>query len=162
MIIVASYCVDKEIYENSCTPHNATMVTTEYTHRNDVLVHLLIGKNLGIRLNNLLQCESRKGKDIQNEHFLIKKSYGTGKPKPTTRSTFEDKLKRFDMDKTVKMREILEEYGYTGKNGKSDTAQIVVIIKDETMIATIDFNDPDHYENFIEPTWLIRPDGRNL
>jgi len=156
MAILIDYRVDRELYGSPEKPHHISLITTEYTHRNDVLIHLQIGKNIGIRLNNLIRYEFRKDDEFQNEQFLYKKSYGERKPKPTTRSTFEDKLKRFDMSRTTITREILIEYSYTGKNGKPDSAQIVVNEKDGSMIATIDFKDAEHLENFIEPIWFIK------
>lgn len=162
MSIIASYNVDRELYQNPGTTHSITLVTTEYTHRNDVLVHLQIGKNLGIRLNNLLRHEFRKGDQFQNEQFLFKKSYGAGKPKLMTQNTFEDKLKRFDVSKTMKAQEILEEYNYTGRNGKPDMVQIAVTIKNEAVTAIIEFKDAEQHENFIEPAWLVKPDSRSL
>jgi len=154
MNIIVTYHVDKDLYDGS--EHRASLVTTEYICRSNILVHLQIGKNLGIRLNNLLSYDFKKDIAVQNEQFLAGKSYNQSKPKPITRSTFEDKMKRFDMSQTVIEREILEEYSYTDRNGHSDEVQIVITAKDDTMTAVIDFKDTEQHSNFICPAWLVK------
>jgi len=154
MNIVVTYHVDKDLYDSS--EHRASLITTEYLHRSDMLVHLQLGKNLGIRLSNLLSYDFKKDIAVQNEQFLAGKSYNKSKPKPITRSTFEDKLSRFDMSQTVTEREILEEYSYTDRNGHSDEVQIVITAKDDTMTAIIDFKDTEQHSIFICPAWLVK------
>lgn len=162
MAILTDYRVDRELYRSPGKPHHISLITTEYTHKNDVLIHLQIGKNLGVRLNNLIRYEFKKDDEFQNEQFMQKKTYGSGKPKATTRSTFEEKLKRFDVNKTATIRETLIEYSYTGKNGKPDALQIVVIEKDGSIHASIEFKDTEQYENFIKPAWITELIGRSL
>lgn len=159
MNIVVTYGIDKDLYDNS--EHRVSLVTTEYSHINDTLVRLQIGKNLGIRLNNLLSHDFKTNTVFQNEQFLFKKAYKQGKAKPITRSTFEDKMKRFDMSHTVTEREILEEYAYKGKDGRFGEAQIVIRVKDDEMIAVIDFKDVEQYNNFVPPAWLVRLNPAN-
>ena len=154
MNIVVTYHVDKDLYDSS--EHRASLITTEYLHRSDILVHLQLGRNLGIRLSNLLRYNFKKDIAAQNEQFLAGKFYTQSKPKPITRSTFEDKMKRFDMSQTVIEREFLEEYSYTDRNGHSDEVQIVITAKDDTMTAVIDFKDTEQHCNFICPAWLVK------
>jgi len=52
----------------------------------------------------------------------------------------------------------LEEYKYTGKDGRPYTAQIVITVKLGSMTANIDFKDAEQYENFICPEWLTIPE----
>lgn len=158
MNIVVTYTVDKALYHATETKHDISLVTTEYKHRNELLVHLQIGKNLGIRLNKRLGDLLPKGAGIQNEQFLFKKTYNQGNSKPITRSTFDEKLSRFDMSQTVIECEILEGYAYTDKNALPDHVQIVITEKAETMLATIDFKDTEQYANFSCPAWLARPE----
>lgn len=156
MIIAVTYHVEKDLYYAPETKHDLSLSTTEYMYKNDTLIHLQIGRNLGIRLNNRLRYEFKKEAVLQNEQYLFKKSYNQGRPKATTRSTFEEKLKRFDMSQTVVEREIVEEYTYTNKNNRFDEVQIVITVKEDKMTATIDFKDAEQYENFIAPAWLTR------
>jgi hypothetical protein len=137
MVIVASYHVDTALYFSADTKHTIVLSTTEYTYKNDMLVHLQIGKNTAIRINNLLRYEFKANKDFQEEQFLFKKTYNSGNAKPTTQSTFDEKLRGFDMGQTVIEQEILEEYDYTDKNGIPGSVQIVVRGKDMNMTATI-------------------------
>jgi hypothetical protein len=134
--------------------HHVKLSTTEYIYGNDMLVHLQIGKNFSVRINELLRYDFKKDANFQDEQFLFKKTYNNGEVKPTTRSTFDEKLKRFDMSQTVIKQEILEEYSYTDKNGKSETVEIVVRESDLVMTATIDFKDMAQYNNFVSPVWL--------
>ena len=153
-MIIISYTVDKDLYYSPGTSHNIVTVTTEYVYKNEMLVRLEINKNLGIRLNNLIQYQFKKDDTLEKEHFFYKKTYHDGKAKKTTRSTFEDKMKRFDMAKTIKEQELLEEYAYTDKNGRRDEVQIVIMVKGDTMTAVIDFKDAEQNINFIPPPWL--------
>ena len=93
---------------------------------------------------------------LANEQFMAKKTYGKGKPKPITRSTFEEKRKRFDMSQTAVEQEILEEYAYVDKAGHPSTVQIVITATGGTMTAAIDFKDSEQYQNFVLPAWLIQ------
>jgi len=154
MNIIVTYRVDKDLYDSS--EHHVSLVTTEYTYKSDMLVRLQIGKNLGIRLNNLLSHDFKTDTVFQNEQFLFKKSYNHGKPKSVTRSIFDDKMKRFDMSQTVTEREILEEYSYTDRNGYSGEVQIVIAAKDDDVTAVIDFKDTEQHSNFICPAWLAK------
>lgn len=157
MTIIATYYIDKDLYYAPDTKHDVSLSTTEYIYKSDTLVHLLIGRNLGIRLNNSLRYEFKKEAALQNEQFMSKKSYSHGKVKSITRSTFEEKLKRFDMSQTVVEQEIVEEYTYADKSGCSDEVQIVITVKEGKMTAAIDFKDAGQYENVICPAWLIKP-----
>ena len=154
MVIIISYRVDRALYFSSDRKHSIELSTTEYTYGNEMLVHLQFGKNLGIRLNNRLRYEFKKNKDFQNEQFFCKKVYSSGKAKPTTQSTFDEKLRRFVIEQTIIEQEILEAYSYTDKSGRSASVQIVVKEKDRGMTATIDFKDLEQHNNFICPAWL--------
>lgn len=154
--MVATYNVIKELYYNADTKHNATLITTEYTYKNTLLVHLLIGRNLGISINNMLSYHTKKEVNFQNEQFFTKKTYSSRKPKPITCSTFDEKLKGFNMSNTLMEQEILEEYSYTDNAGHTDTIQIVIRIKNDIMSATVDFKDSEQYQNFVCPVWLVR------
>ena len=162
MVIIISYHVNKALYFSSDTAHTIRLSTTEYTHGNEMLVHLQFGKKLGIRLNNLMRYEFKKNKDVQSEQFFFKKLYNDGKPKPTTQSTFDEKLRRFDMGQTVIEQEILEEYDYTDKNGNPASVQIVVREKASGMTATIDFKDAEQHKNFVCPAWLMPMGGEQV
>jgi len=43
-----------------------------------------------------------------------------------------------------------EEYSYTAKEGRFAGVQIVIPLKDDSMVVTIDFKDMTQYENFAE------------
>lgn len=155
MTITITYRVDKDLYHAADIKHDISLITTEYKYGNELLVHLLIGKNLGIRLNNRFSdLLPRGGAGIQNEQYLFKKRYNQGTSKLITRSTFDAKISRFDMSQTVIERETLEEYAYTDKNGLPDHVQIVITDKADTTTGTIDFNNVCQYENFPCPVWL--------
>ena len=155
MTVIITYRVDKDSFYAPETKHNISLTTTEYTYRNDTLVHLQVGRNLGIRLNNMMRYEFKKELDFQNDQFLFKKSYSQSKAKTTTRGTFEEKLKRFDMSQTVVEQEIVVEYAYIDESDRPDEVQIVISIKSDTMIAAIDFKDVEQYQRFICPAWLL-------
>jgi hypothetical protein len=159
MVIIFSYHVDKALYFSPDTKHTIELSTTEYTYGNDMLVHLQFGKNLGIRLNNRLRYEFKKDKDFKDEQFFSKKVYNSGKAKPTTQSSFDEKLRRFVMEQTVIEQEILEEYSYTDKNGSPASVQIVIMEKASGMTATIDFKDAEQHKNFVCPVWLTPMGG---
>ena len=157
MPVVVTYQIDIDIYHDPNTKHDVSLTTTEYICRNDVLVHLQIGKNLGIRLNNLVQYQFKGSMAaLSNEQFMAKKTYGKGKPKPITLSTFEEKRKRFDMSQTAVEQEILEEYSFIDKVGHPGVVQIVITIKGGVMSAVIDFKHSEQYQNFVLPAWLIQ------
>jgi hypothetical protein len=161
MVIIVSYHVDRALYFSAATKHSVSLSTTEYTYKNDVLVHLQYGQNLGIRLNNLLRYEFRNNKDIQDEQFFFKKAYGSGKPKAATRSAFDAKLRGFDLGQTIIEQEILEEYGYTDCSGEPASVQIVVKEKASKTTAAIDFKDETQHTNFIRPAWLTPMESGN-
>lgn len=152
-MIITSYKVEKNLYYDSNITYHPTLITTEYTYKNNKLVHLCIGKNLDIRLNNLLQYEFNKS--INPEQFFYGKTYNH-KIKPTTRSTFEQKLKQFDISRTVIEQEIVEDYNYTDKKGKRDTVQIAIVANGTGMIATIDFKDAEQCADFVHPAWILQ------
>lgn len=156
MITVVTYSVVKELYYNPDVKHNATLITTEYTYKSNMLVHLQIGRNLGISINNLVSYSFKKDINFENEQFMSKKLYNSSQPKKITQSTFEEKLKGFDMSQTKVEQEILEEYSYTDNGGHSDNVQIVIKVKDEEMVATIDFKSMEQHQNFVCPAWLVR------
>lgn len=102
MTITVSYRVDQDLYHAADIKHDISLITTEYKHGNELLVHLRIGKNLGIRLNNRLSDLLPKGSTgIRNEQLLFKKTYSQWESKLITRSTFDIKLSRFDKSQTV-------------------------------------------------------------
>ena len=156
MVITASYPVDKALYFSSGAKHTILLSTTEYTYRNDMLVHVRIGKNTAIRLSNLLRYECVAGQDLQDEWFLGKKTYNHARPAPITRSTFDEKLRRFDLGQTVIEQEIVEEYAYADQAGNPDSVQIVVRDNASVMMASVDFKDAGQYKSFVGPAWLSR------
>lgn len=157
MPVVVTYRVDINMYRDPNTKHDISLTTTEYICGNDVLVHLQIVKNISIRFNNLMQYQFKGGMAaLPNEQFMSRKAYGKGKPKPITRSTFEEKRKRFDMSQTAVEQEILEEYAYVDKAGHPSTVQIVITATGGTMTAAIDFKDSEQYQNFVLLAWLIQ------
>jgi hypothetical protein len=156
MTVVATYKVDMDIYHDPNIKHDVSLTTTEYICGNDILVHLQMGKNFGIRLNNLMQYQFKGSiTGLTNDQFMTKKTYGRGKPKSITKSTFEEKRKRFDMSQTTMEQEILEEYAYIDKAGHPGAVQIVITIKDGVMSAVISFKDSEQYQNSILPAWLM-------
>jgi len=159
MVVIFPYRVNRALYFLPETVHTIELLTTEYTCRNDLLVHLRLGKNLGIRLNNIIRYEVNKAEEFQNEQFLYKKKYQGEDAKPVTRSAFDEKMSHFDMGQTVIEREMLEQYAYTDKNGKSASVQIVVREKGVDMTASIDFRDAEQFTNFICPAWLTPMDS---
>ena len=154
-MIIVNYLVDKELHYNSDTPHNIELITTEYLYKNDILAYLQTGKNISLKINDFIQEHFNKRPDFPSEQYFIKKSYGKGKIKSMTRSTFEEKLKKFDMSKTVVEREFLEKYVYTDKTGKTDSVQIIITAKASGMTAVIDFKDAEQNINFVRPEWLV-------
>jgi hypothetical protein len=150
--MTVSYSVDKDLYHAAVTKHDISLITTEYHYGNELLVHLLIGKNLGIRLNDRLSDLLPGG--VQNEQFFLKKTYNPGDAKPTTRSTFDAKLKRFDSSQTTVSREILEDYAYIDKAGLPGRVKIVMLDSFDVTTATIEFEDAEQYERFTCPGWL--------
>ncbi len=155
MIITITYGVDADLYRAD-TKHDVSLTTTEYVYRNEMLVHLQVGKNFGIRLNDRLKQEFKRAPALPGEQFLFKKTYNRDAAKPITQSSFTEKLNSFDMSQTEIKREILEEYRYTGKDSAAYNVQIVITEKDGVMAAVIDFSDTKQYENFIAPTWLTK------
>ena len=155
MAIIVNYGVDKDLYYAPKTNHNILLITTEYFCGNNILVHLEQSGNLNFRLNKLLNYVSKKDTDFSKDHFFQKKSYSRKDAKPITKSTFEEKMKRYDANKITAEQEILEEYGYTDKTGSFNKAQISISIKKESITAVIDFKDLEHYENFVCPAWLV-------
>jgi hypothetical protein len=154
MAIIIHYFIDKNIYFDAQTEHNISLVTTEYICGSNILVHSEQGGNLNVRLKNLLDYTLNKDSAINKDNFFIKKTYSKEKARPITQSTFEDRLKRFNADKTVIEQEILDEYGYTDKTGKLDKVQITVLIKSGRTLGVIDFKDAGQLENFVYPAWL--------
>lgn len=157
MIISITYKVNQALYHSSNVTHDITLITTEYQYGNELLVHLQIGKNLNIRLNNCLDALLPQG--IQKEQFLFKKKYNPGDTKLITRSTFNAKISQFVTRQTAIKREILEEYAYTNMYGLPDRVHIVMTHREDTTVATIDFEDVKQYKSFIYPEWLVRQEA---
>ena len=154
MSFIVSFIGDKYLFlgsENNC---QAILITTEYRHKNDILVHLNQEKTSNINLNNLLSYQFKKDIAISKEHFFLKKSYSENKLKKITRNTFEEKISRFNTQNTVTEQEILIEYAYENKVGQHEKIQITVCLSGEIMTAAIDFKDAGQYDNFISPSWL--------
>jgi hypothetical protein len=51
-------------------------------------------------------------------------------------------------------KESLEEYAYTGKDGRPGSVQISVKSKGDKMTAVIYFTDTEHLYHFVGPAWL--------
>lgn len=153
MSITITYNVDKDLYHTSNAKHDISLITTEFKHGNELLVHLQIGKKLRIRVNNRFDDLLPEG--IQKEQFLFKKTYNDGYSKLITRSTFDTKISQFDISQTVIEREIIQEYAYIDKRNQLDHVQIVITDKGGTAIALIDFADVKQYENFVCPVFLV-------
>lgn len=151
-MIIVFYKVSKDLYYATDTVHHTVMITTEYTYKNSKLAYLRMGRNLEIRLNNVLQYEFKKS--INPEQFFYCKTYNR-KIKPITRDTFEHKLKQFDMPRTVIEQEIVEDYDYTDKKGKPGTVQIAIMVNESGMTATIDFKDAMQCADFVHPAWIL-------
>lgn len=155
MTIVITYRVDRELFYAPDTKHQITLITTEYMYRSSTLVHLRLGRNLGIRLNNRLRYEFNKDLDFNNNQFMFEKSYNKRKAKVVSRSTFEEKLELFDMNETTIEHGLVEKYTYLNKKGCSDSVQIAIREKGDIMTAVVDFIDVEQYMNFINPIWLL-------
>jgi len=123
-------------------------------YKNSLLVHLQLGKNFGIRMNNNLRYAFDV--TLQDEQFSFKKASNKGKSKMITRDIFNKKLKRFDMNQTVISKEILEDYAYTDRCNRPDEVQIILKEKNDNMVAIIDFKDMEQLNNFVCPAWLIK------
>jgi len=159
MTTVALYCVDEKIYHSAETQHNIKLTTTEYLYKNELLVHIEIEPTLAIGINGMIQTVFKKDRRFENEQFLFKKTYSENNAKSITRSTFEKKLKQFNMNQTTKSIEILEEYQYIGKDGTADIVQVAVTINGGYTTAVIEFRDVKQYENFKQPVWFIKKIG---
>lgn len=154
MSITITYNMNKDLYHTSNTKHDLLLITTKYTHGNELLVHLEIGKKLCVQLSNRLNDLLPEG--IQKEQFLFKKTYHHGDSKLITRSTFDTKISQFDISQTAIEREILQEYTYIDKSNQPDHVQIIITDKAGTATASIDFHDAKQHENFVCPDWLIK------
>ena len=155
MAIFVNYGIEKDLYYDPKTNHNIILITTEYFCGNNILVHLEQGSNLNIRLNNLLKYVSKKNIDFQQNLFFQKKSYSKKEANQITQNTFEEKIKKYDLNKITVEQEILEEYDYTDKNDNLNKIQIVIKIKNDSITAIVDFKNLNQYENFVCPAWLV-------
>ena len=81
MIIAITYGVDASLYRADAK-HDVSLTTTEYVYRNEMLVHLQVGKNLGIRLDDRIKQEFKRAPALPGEQFLFKKTYNRGEAKP--------------------------------------------------------------------------------
>ena len=152
MAIIFNYYVDKDLYYELEQDYPMVVSTTEHICGNDIITHLQIGANHGMRLNNMLN--HRFNRNISFEQFFLKKARKNGEPKSISSSVFEKKLKSFDMRKMSTALTIVQEYTYINKVGKSDTVQIAIRTKGESMTATIDFQTVEQCVNFVCPSWL--------
>jgi len=155
MAILVNYSIEKDLYYDPKTNHNIILITTEYFCGNNIFVHLEQRSNLNIRLNNLLKYASKKNIDFQQDLFFQKKAYSKKEANQITQNTFEEKLKKYDLNKITVEQEILEEYDYTDKNDNLNKIQIVIKIKNDSITAIVDFKDLNQYENFVCPAWLV-------
>ena len=151
-MIIATYEIDRAIYDSPNSRHNIMLVTTEYSYKSKKLVHLQIGKNFGVQLNNMLTNKFARNTTLKSEQFLYK---NRGKVKALTYSAFAERLKQFDMSQTKKVQEVLVEYHYIGKGNQRDIVQIAITTKGSEILATIGFRDVSQHENFVAPAWLI-------
>jgi len=151
-MIVITYGIDKASYDNPNTHHNIMLVTTEYSLGRKTLVHLQSGELLHNRLHQELSHVFRKRIRFQDEQFIFKTD---AKTECLTHGEFKAKLKQFDMGQTLKTQETLENYCYIDKANQQDIVGITITIQNDNMYAVIDFKDPDQYENFIAPAWLV-------
>ena len=156
MIIGVQYQVDKDIYDRPDTPHNVVMVTSEYSsHRAEILVHLQLGKNFHIRLNNMVRYRFSADVAVDDEQFFSTSPRKKDKIKALTRSAFEEKMSRLDMGKVSLECEIVEEYHYTDKRNQPRVIQIPITVKDDSAFTVIEFESKEQHDNFIEPAWLV-------
>jgi hypothetical protein len=155
MAIFVNYGIEKDLYYDPKTNHNIILITTEYFCGNNILVYLEQGSNLNIRLNNLLKYTSNKNTDFHQDLFFQKKAYSKKEANQITQNTFEEKIKKYDLNKITVEQEILEEYDYTDKNDNLNKIQIVIKIKNDSITAIVDFKDLNQYENFVCPAWLV-------
>lgn len=161
MVIAVTYHVDTDLYFASAAGHAVALSTTEYTYKSDILVHLRAGNKTAVHVNHLLRNEFKTGGQYQGEQFFAKKIYGADDAKPIARSAFNEKLRSFDMGRTVIEREILEEYAYTDEKGNHDTVRIELRGKGLEMTAVIEFKDTGQHRNFVCPAWLTARSGEN-
>ena len=154
MAIIINYSVNKDLYYTPQTNLNITMITTEYTYGNNILMHLEQGINLNIRLKNILDHTLKKDNGLKKDYFFYKKTYKKGQPKPITQNSFEEKIKKLYKNKIIVEQEIIEEYNYVDKIGNNSKVQIVIMVKNEKITAMIDFINAEQCENFVCPAWL--------
>lgn len=154
MIITVTYSVDADLYQAD-TNHNVSLTTTEYVYQNETLIRLQIGTNFRNQLNCRVTYKLNQKSALLDEQYLFKTATSQSKADPITRKIFTEKLTSFIMTQTTAVKEILEEYSYIGKNGITETVQIVITEKSGKMTAAIDFADLEQYKNFIAPSWLI-------
>ena len=160
MVIGIQYQIDKGVYDRLDTPHNVIMVTSEYSDGTKTLVHLQIGRNFHIRLNNMLRYRLKADVALDNEQFFSESPHKKGKIKAITHSIFEEQMSQFDMSKATIEREIVEEYHYTDKSNRPQVIQIPITIKSDSTFAEMEFENIEQYDNFIAPAWLICRVGR--
>jgi hypothetical protein len=155
MAFIVSYSCEKYICSPDESKFKAVLMTTEYTHENDVLIHQHLGDNQVVRLNNLLNYSFKGNINYEKEQFFAKKTYKQDKQRKITKSSFEAKLEQFSISKTFVTQEIVIDYPYTGKSGKFSEVQIVINIRGEETTSYIDFIDPAQYVDFVCPDWLV-------
>jgi len=155
MAIVISYSVDTDLYNPSELGSSTLISTTEYMYNNETIIHVLLGEKARSHLSNRLSNEIGNNRTLQTEQFFIKKNVMQSKAMPSTRSSFEKRMRAFDMNRTAVSQEIVEELNYCDKNQHSETVSVVILIKNERAIATIDFKDSKQFANFIRPDWLL-------
>ena len=68
MAIIISYSVDRDLYFDPQANHNISLITTEYICGNNILVHLEQGRNLNIRLKNLLDYTLKKDSGVKKDY----------------------------------------------------------------------------------------------
>jgi len=73
MSILIDYFVDENFYYDPAEKHKIPLITVEYIYKNDVLVYLRFNADINVRLNNILNYESKKETVLSNEQFFSKK-----------------------------------------------------------------------------------------
>ena len=155
MDLIFTYQIIKDKYYSSDTKHTISLITTEYTYKNNILVHLQLNSGFHLHTANILTDKLNKNIKLGKEIFMTKKNYKHSTVKNINKNRFNTMLGQFDISQTAIEQEILEEYGYIDKNNCSDSVQITTTIKNDILFATINFKNKNQHDSFVPPRWLI-------
>ncbi|MDR0326259.1 MAG: hypothetical protein LBI19_09220 [Oscillospiraceae bacterium] len=156
-MVTAAYFIDTALYDHPDTRHNVSIITKEYTYKEETLAHMRLCESIGTGIEYLINTMLIGDVEIKNEYFIVKNTYDPAKWSVHSRDVFDEKMKRFDLSQTALAWEIVEMYAYIDKKGCHDEVKIVIMRKEEVMTAVIDFKDEAQCADFTCPPWLMDP-----